>query len=318
MKQNFLEPISSSIKKFFLMPASSKPLGALRIGLGLTLLWQACSIGDAVLSLMASDGVVPFEVMNRLHEPRIPNFSGLIQLLSSFGVTEKTTLLSLALSYCISLLLLTVGMYTRYAAIVAWFLNWLFMNTGYSGTYGVDTYTHVFLFYLMWVPCAGAYSLDAWVGRVSRAPSVAARLGLRVMQLQLCISYLASGIEKSMSPLWWNGEVPWEAFTLPSYSRVDLHWMAQVPWLPVLLGLSTLLVEAGYCVFIWKKSTRWIWIFATCMLHMGIVIFLQLPIFGILMCILTLTIFGVSADPVEEPLFQKSMFFFWRRNPAVV
>ena len=317
MRQNLLETIKFHISKFMLAPASPKPLAALRIGLAGILLWQAFSVGEAMLSLSASDGLVPQGIVEQLHAAQFPNFNGLIYMLTSYGVAEKTTLLCLGLLYFASLLFLLLGAYTRSSAIVVWFLNWAFMNTGYSGTYGVDTYTHVFLFYLIWLPCAGAYSADAWLGRVSIAPSCEARLGLRVLQLHMCISYLASGIEKSMSPLWWNGEIPWEAFNLPSYSRIDLHWMAQVPWLPVLLGLSTLLVEAGYCIFIWHKSTRAIWIMATCMLHIGIAIFLQLPIFGILMCMLTLTIFGVSADPSQQSLVKKSRFLLWRRNPAL-
>ncbi len=316
MRQNLLA-IKSYMSTFALAPASPKPLGALRIGLALILLWQAFSIGDVMLSLVASDGLVPQAVMEKLHEARLPNFSGLIELIASFGVAEKTTLLFLGLLYCLSLVLLLVGTYTRSATVVAWFLNWAFMNTGYSGTYGADAYTHIFLFYLIWVPCAGAYSLDAWLGRVSSAPSAAARLGLRVMQLHLCISYLASGIEKSQSPLWWNGEIPWAAFNLPSYSLLDLHWMAQVPWLPILLGVGTLVIEAGYCIFIWHRSTRLLWIMATCMLHVGIAIFLQLPIFGLLMCVLSITLFGFSAEPTGQSLFQKSFSFFGRRDPAL-
>lgn len=95
------------------------------------------------------------------------------------------------------------------------------VSMGYTMTYGVDQYASVFLFYLMWIPAGAACSLDAAIGRTSQAPTAMARLGSRVLQLHLCLSYLASGIAKSAGVQWWNGELLWRALSLPVYQQLS-------------------------------------------------------------------------------------------------
>jgi hypothetical protein len=194
--------------------------------------------------------------------------------------------------------LFAAGLYTRPAAALAWFLQWTLMGAGCT-TYGADTYAHIALFYLVWAPAGGAWSLDVARGRASSAPSAMARFWLRIVQLHLCLSYLASGIEKSVGIQWWNGELLWRALSLPVYRQFDMTWLCSFPWLSRLGGWATLAVELGYCVFIWPRRTRRLWIGATLALHAGIAVFLGLGVFGGLMCVLTAAAFGVSPDPRE-------------------
>ena len=61
----------------------------------------------------------------------------------------------------------------------------------------------------------------------------------------------------------------------------------------------TLLVEIGYCVFIWPKATRKLWVASVVGLHLGIAIFLGLGLFGSMMCVLTFAVFGISSEPKQ-------------------
>lgn len=291
--------LARAVEAFFFTPASARPLAALRIGLAAVLLAQAWMIRAEIFDFFARDGIVQGELARYFSVPGAPHLSWLIERLSPLGVSEASCIYAVCGAYVVSLLLLITGFHARFAAVSAWLLHWTLMNTGYTSIYGVDRYAHIFLFYLMWLPIGRAYSLDVALHRVSSAPTAGARLGLRVLQLHLCLSYLASGIEKSSGPQWWNGELLWRVFSIPDYQRFDMSWLVDWPFLSRLGGWATLAVELGYCIFIWPRRTRKLWIAATVGLHLGIVIFLGLHLFGLIMCVLTLALFGFSPEPRE-------------------
>lgn len=294
--------ITKSVDHFFFKPASAKPLAIFRIGLSLVLLWQAFSLLPTFHFFLGEFGFVQREVSNILSDPSIPRLYWILDFLSSRGASENSTLTALGIIYITSLFFLLSGAYTRFWAFIAWFLHWSFLNTGYSGAYGADMYCHFFLFYLIFIPSHKAWSLDCLFKRVNNAPSIEARISLRILQLHMCISYLASGLEKATGEQWWNGEVMWIALNTPGYSIADFHWLANWSFIPIISGIVVLAIEIFYCLFIWGKKTRYAWIFLTCLLHLGIAVFLNLPIFGVLMCIPTISLFAFSAEVEPEPL----------------
>lgn len=290
-----------SFRNFFLLPASARPLGVLRIGLSLILIIQAYLLRDSLLFFLSQNGIVQGELARYLSSPNAPRISWLVDALAPFYVSETTCIYGICGAYLLSLIFLGFGLFTRAAAIVSWFLHWTLVNTTHTTSYGFDLYAHVFLYYLMWIPSGDALSLDVALGRRSGEPSSAARLGLRLIQLHLCISYLLSGLEKAKGDQWWNGELLWRALSLPVYHQFDMSWLAYWPTLSRLGGWATLFFEIGYCVFIWPQITRRIWVPAIVVLHLGIAIFLGLDLFGGIMCLLTVAAFGVPSEIFRLP-----------------
>jgi hypothetical protein len=291
--------VYQAISAFFFTPASARPLAALRLGLALVLLGQAWLLRGEVLDLLAHDGIVQGELTRYLVGGGAPRTSWLVDRLAPLGVSETACLHAIAGLYVASLAGLGLGLFTRVSSVLAWLLHWTLMGSAGTTSYGADTYAHIFLFYLMFVPAGDAWSLDVVRSRATPAPRWAARLGLRVMQLHLCVSYLASGIMKSAGIQWWNGEVLWRALSLPVYRQHDMSWLASYPWLCQIAGLVALFTELGYCVFIWPARTRRLWIAAIVALHLGIGVFLGLGVFAAIMCVLTLALFGVSPEPTS-------------------
>ena len=289
--------LARAASTFFFEPASARPLAALRIGLSVVLLGQAWLLRTEVLELFAHDGIVQGELARYMSDAGSPHLGWFVDRLAPLGISESTCLHAVCALYVASLVGLGLGLFTRVAAVLAWFLHWALLSTSGTTIYGADTYAHIFLFYLMWVPAGAAWSLDVVRGRASRAPSEMARLGLRVMQLHLCVSYLASGIQKAVGIQWWNGELIWRALSLPVYQQIDTTWLASVPWLCRIACWAALFTELGYCVFIWPRRTRRLWIAAVVALHLGIAVILGLGVFGAIMCVLTLSLFGVSPEP---------------------
>jgi hypothetical protein len=299
MLQSNWRKIVSKVEYFFLTPASARPLAALRIGIALVLIIQALCLRASSLEFLSQDGLIQGELAEFLSIPNIPRLSVFIQFFSTMGIhlREAVWIYGTCTLYFIALVCLFLGYKTRIASVCAWFLHWTLLNTGHSSIYGVDQYAHVFLFYLMWMPVGDVYSVDSILRTQESRPSAAARLGLRVVQLHLCVSYLSSAIEKGAGPQWWDGELLWRTLSLPVYHIFDMNGLAYWPFLSKMGGWITLLLEGGYCIFIWPKATRRIWVLGITGLHLGIAVMLGLGLFGAIMCVLTLTIFGVSAEP---------------------
>jgi hypothetical protein len=283
--------VLARIEDFFLRPASGSPLAALRVGLGVILISQAWMLRTSMEAFFSGTGIIQGELAQAIADPGVPRVSYLVQLLAPLHISELTCIHWVCGAYLAGLVFMVLGIFGRPMIAFCWFVHWMLMNTGQTTNYGVDLYTHAFLFYLIWIPS----------GFRSR-PSTPARLGLRVLQFQLCLSYFFSALEKSKGEQWWNGELLWRALNLPVYQQFDMLWLAQYPWITKIAGWGSLLLELGYIVFIWPKKTRSFWVLAIVGLHLGIAFFLGLTLFGLIMAMLTLTIFGFSAE-VNEPLF---------------
>lgn len=290
------QKLASRISHFFFDPASAAPLAALRISISAVLLAQVGFLYQDIFELFGSKAILQESLTSYFVSPMVPRLSWVLPILNSWGISEQTALIAVGVGYCLVLFSLLLGLASRFSAFSAWFLHWVLMNTGLCTNYGADNYAHVFLFYLIWMPCGRLWSLDALIKKPLVSSSWA-RLSLRVIQLHLCISYFMAGFDKAMGPQWWNGEVIWRALMLPVYSQWDMSWLAQVPVLAKVSAWGTLVVEMGYPIFIWPKRTRRLWIALIVSMHLGIIVFLGLGIFGAIMTCFTVCAFGVSAIP---------------------
>ena len=276
----------STVKHFFLAPASARPLAFLRIGLASLLLIQAYFVAPVYLELYGRMGILQ-GALNDFFSPGIPNSGDMVRWLDRIGVGETAALTAIGITYVLSVFLLLAGFKARLMAAVTWFLH-LALTQSHTTAYGVDSYAHIMLFYLIWFP-----------SKLMAAPSIEARLGLRVLQIHLAIAYMASGIEKGVGPQWWNGEAIWRSLILPVYRQYDFSWLAGFPWVLKILGWGTLVVEGLYPFFIFPRQTRKVWLPLTVSLHVGIAVFLGLHLFAFLMILLNVALFGVSAEPGE-------------------
>ncbi|WP_437995397.1 HTTM domain-containing protein [Sorangium sp. So ce185] len=301
------------LDRFALAPASAVPLAVLRIGLASVLLVQAAMVGPALLELYGRSGILQGPLNDVLARTDLVRIGSLIDRLAPLGVGEAAIVTGTGALYTLALVALLLGWRARAAAALAWLAHLMLMMTADSTNYGADNYANIFLFYLIWMPSGAALSLDRRLARVPIGPPATTRLSLRVVQLHLCISYLASGLWKASGEQWWNGEAIWRSVMLPAYRQVDFSWLADHPWIAVIAGWLVVLVEAGYAFLIWPRRSRRFWVAATLALHLGIAVFMGLVVFGALMAVLTVAAFGVSADraapatcPREHPALERA------------
>jgi hypothetical protein len=293
--------LAAGAEDFLGRPASPRPLAVLRIGLALVLLVQALAIGPSLPELYGEQGIVRWPITHALAPEGVPRVGWLASALAPLGVSADACVRAVFLLYLAGLGGLLVGWHTRPSALAAWLAHLALNTSGAASAYGVDAFANIGLFYCVWMPVGHALSADVLAGRLSGAPSFAARLGLRVVQLHLCIAYLAAGVEKLAGEQWRDGEAVWLALMQPALGQFDFTWLAGAPWAALLACWSTVVVELGYPLFVWPRRTRKAWALATIGLHAGIAAFLGLVSFSAVMAALTLAAFLVSPEPVPRP-----------------
>ena len=262
-------------------PVSARPLAGLRVGLSLLLLLHLIWISDDLLSLHGSQGIVPWQLTELLRHPWVPGLPTLAKGFAPLGIGEHTAINLLLSGYAASLLSLALGFRARLSALLAWGLHLGIVTSGVTSYYGVDQLANTFLFYLVVFP-SGNETVP--VG------------GLRVMQVHLCVIYLAAGLDKAMGSQWWNGEAIWQTLSQPIFRTFDVGWLAGHSWIPMLAGWATLVVEIGYAFLVWPRRTRKAWCIATIGLHLGTCVFMGLVFFSSVMIVLTICLFLIPEE----------------------
>jgi hypothetical protein len=264
-----------------------------RIGLASVLLVQALSLMGHLEDLYGQHGVVEWSVTSEDQAPAVPNLAWLEAALGFVGMPQAFAVPLAYAVYVGGLIGLLLGCRTRLAASLAWLAHTALMTSGEMTVYGVDQFAQIGLFYCLWFPVGHALSLDKAAGRVTAEPTFGAWLGLRMLQLHVCIAYLSSGVEKALGEHWWNGEAIWRAIMGVYDGPIDCSFLATVPWLSQGLCWLTLLLEAGVVLFIWHPRTRIIWLAGIMGMHLGIALVMNLWTFSATMIVFDIAAFGV-------------------------
>ena len=276
----------------FLNPVSPAVLGFFRITISLLALAQLIILWPHLLQLYGNYGFIQWAIIETETDTWLPSIGKVCLLLQDLHITSSGCVYLIFSLYGICLLVLLIGWKTRLFAILAWLLHSITVNSGYISLYGLDTMLHICFFYFIWMPIGANYSIDEKLNPSINKPSFLAALGIRTLQIHLCIIYLNTSIAKMSSIQWWNGEGIWRALMQPQFSQFDYSWLAQYPWVAVFLCWFTLLIEGGYVVFMWLKPTRKFWLLSIISLHLGIAFFMGLWLFGVIMIIMNIAAFG--------------------------
>ncbi len=278
------------LQPFFFQPLSPRTFGYYRIAIGLVALLLCVLLYPGLYLVFGQNGLVIWDVTDALANPLQPTLGRLHHLIGTETIHADHLLYGFFWLYVLVLTLFTLGWKTPWLAGLAWLMHLTVMNTCRFGSYGVESMLNIALFYSIFFPCGEALSLDS-KGKTG-IPSAHSRVSLRVLQIQLCIIYAASGIEKSLGAEWWNGNAIWYSLMEEQFRQFNFSWIARYPLLPKIMGWWTLLIECGYIVFIWWRPTARFWLINVLLMHLGIFVFMGLHTFAIIMMALNLTAFG--------------------------
>ncbi len=207
------------------------------------------------------------------------------ELIDSSGALWSIHIFALVCMFC-----LTIGLFSRPAAILSAFFTLQYANRTPGATFGLDQINALLAVYLVVGPSGARYSVDRLIARwrgtasVEVPPSVGANIGIRLIQLHMCVIYLFAGIGKT-GLTWWNGDAMWLSVASYEYQSLDMTWLAHWPLTLAFLTHISIWWEMTYCVLVWPRLTRPIVVALAVPLHMGIAFFLGMITFGVVMLI---------------------------------
>jgi len=292
-----LSKIKTLVERFFGFVETEKPTYPLlffRVGLSLICIGKFFVVRDVFLTLFGQYGLTQWAISKLVSFSFLPHIGDFALFLNKhlhISVDRATELL-MQLFFLFSIFLL-LGFLTRLSTIICFILHLAFLNTGYTSMYGVDSFTQIALFYAMFFPLNITYSIDCFIGISKfKTSSVLTGILIRIVQFQLCIVYLSASIEKFCGSQWFNGEAIWRVLMMPIFKHYDFSWIAQFPFISIVLGYSVLIIEFGYAFFMWWKNVRVGWLFLIISLHFGIGLFMGMWCFAYMMIFLSLFAFG--------------------------
>ncbi len=284
-------------EQFWFASETDEWLTVLRVGLALQLSCYCLSLGRDWLLFFGSRGTGLLgreisEVYAASQSPLVPRLGWLVNLGAHGGLPESGVLWTVWTVLLISAFLLGIGAFSRPAAVTAWFLHLGAAKSSALFAYGMDSFMSVGLFYLMLSPLPDCRSFDyRKAGRRSRYPQL---LGFfrRLPQLNLCIAYFFAGAAKACGPGWWNGDSIWRAQIRPPFDVVSPDLLVRFRLLFPAVGILVILLEVGYSIFIWPRSTRRFWLSGILVMHAAIGLLMGMYLFALVLIVLNLSAFG--------------------------
>lgn len=260
-----LAQLGSAWRRFWFEPQQSSTLALFRICFGLLVVGWTLSLIPTLFDFFGGDGVAPGSFED------YPGDWGLVP-----NPAGGPILLLLFAALLLASVALTVGLFTRVAAIVVWagVLSFEHANTliGNSG----DGLIRNLAFYLMFAPSGIALSMD----RLRRSRSAGGTLDggfwtfpdtapwvLRLIQIQLSVGYLSAVWHKIQSELWRGGTAVSYAMRLEDIHRFPIPgFITQSTMLVEALTFGTLALELSLGILVWNRAARpWVMTFGVLM-----------------------------------------------------
>lgn len=181
--------------------------------------------------------------------------------------------------------LLTLGVGGRWLMWMAWIINAGFIQRNYSVNFGADIIAALFLFYMSFTQSCERLSIINLFKRNKGFVNsdILSSVMIRMMQVQICVIYAYTGLEKLKGATWWDGTALWSVLANPQMTTMDFSFLRSTPWVIPLIAYVTILFEVYFPAMVAWPKTRKIWLFVGALFHAGIGIFMGLGPFAFTM-----------------------------------
>lgn len=270
---------------FWFACKSSRNIRLFRVLFSIILFFAFLSRSSDLEFFYSNYGIVSSEVFS-------DDNSGIFRF-SIFQIfSGKIAILASHFLLLLSLVFLCFGIFPRYFSLCALLLHLSFVHRNSAVIYGLDSIASYYLLYLIFA--------DHYIDRPQTPMGSAA---FRLAQIQLCIIYGYSGIQKLRGLAWWQGEALWGVLGNDQITRWNLSWVSHFPLLLSVADYLVLAWEIYFPVLIWKKSLRrWVLICGLA-LHLSIALTLNLTFFALLM----ISTYALFLSSQELDLIEKRM-----------
>lgn len=293
---------------FWFRPVSARPLGAFRVVVGLLALTHLGLLSFELDHWLTDRGLL------RGDEARV--FAGPLRPSPLQWVQDPVSVRVFVAATAAAAVLFTVGWRTRVMSVLLYAGLLSIHHRNIATNCGPDILLLLMVFYLMLSPCGAAYSLDA--RRVARKRGTEAEplivpWAMRLIQLQMCLIYFDTAVLKCNGSTWLGGTALHFVLNNAEFSRFDVSALCQYPVVVNLLTHGGLFIEFALVFLLWFRPTR-VWAAAAgLLLHAGVLVIINVPLFGELMTACYLTF--LAPDELDA-LLRAVNPFRWPRRPV--
>ena len=297
---------------FWFMPGDASLLGLLRILTGTMLVYTHAVWGLALGDFFGPDGWLQGEAVQALDQARNPFGAAFwwVNGWSFWWIVPPAAMWWAHATALVILALFTLGIFTRVTSVLSFVITVSYIHRAPLALFGLDQINTLLALYLavgyLATPARDrVLALDRrialrfdWRRVIGRGralppaalawepqPSVSANIGIRLIQVHMCVIYLFAGLSKLQGPAWWSGDAMWLAFANLEYQSVDMTWLAHSPWLVNVMTHVTIVWEISFAALIWVRWCRPLVLVGAVLLHVGIGAFLGMWTFGLIMLV---------------------------------
>lgn len=281
--RNYFAELWRAWNNFWFTPTDPATLALIRLLAGGMMLYTHFVWSFDLAGFIGRDGYTPVEMLKGMPTRDVTVWS-LFDWIGPNWLLWTVHILALGVFACLFL-----GLFSRVAAVLAYLLAVSYVHRVTPGAfYGLDKANCMMAMYLMLGPCGARYSLDR-LWRLRRgdasepAPSTAANVAIRLLQLHLCVVYFFSALAKIEGNTWRVGTAMWWAAANYEYQSLPLTWLADWPILIAFFTHLTVFWELSYAFLVWNRFTRPWMIWTAVAIHGGIALFMGMITFGLAM-----------------------------------
>ncbi len=261
------------LEQFWLKPVDAAPYVVARTGYGLLVTGWALSLVPDFDLIFGSQS---------LNDPFYPTW----RVLSLFRFVDQPLVLGAGLAALIvSGAAVAVGHFTRLSLPLAALLQISLADYASAWSIGAESVMRLIgLFF-------GAFGLITATDRQGTATTAGhpganpngmiARWPVLLVQLQILLVYLTSGLEKLRGAEWQEGSAAYHALEIEHLRRFEApEFLTSTSVLVTLMSWSTVIIELGLPVLLIWPRTRKLALLLAVILHLGFDVFLELGFFG--------------------------------------
>jgi hypothetical protein len=290
MISNTIQKVTAGWNRFWFEYDATSQLALFRPVFAILMFFFALSRTPDLKMFFSNQGILPSIVM--ADSPEVHFRFSILTLHDSMGLIWIVHIALLS-----SLLLLAFNIFPRAAAAVAFLCHVTFLNRNMAVVYGVDTISAFFLLYLSFMD----YRPRSLIPREADFQSMLGSAAMRLSQIQLCIVYGYSGLNKVQGAAWWKGEALWYVLSNPQISHINFSWISHFPVLIVIATYSTLFWEVYFPALVWVPKMRYPALIGGVLLHIGIGVVMGLTSFALMMMALyMLFLRAEDADKIAQ------------------
>ena len=305
-----LKDIRTLWNHFFFGKEPVEGIAVFRICFGLVLIVSALFLLPGFSDWFGSHAIVQASTAATFTGP------GRLNLFSWLGDSENTAYFIYA-THLAAVVGLTLGFFTQTSAVVAFVTlvslhhrNPLILNSG-------DTALRVILFLLIFSRAGDAFSLDRWRelrrGRASGPPAPQMPWAQRLIQLQICLMYLATACFKLQGEAWSQGDAVYYSSRLWDFERFPVPCLYDSLWAMQGVTWVSMAIELALGTVVWVKERRASILISGLLLHLSIEYAMNIPVFQWVMISLLVALVA----PKDMRYLTTKMQSLWERWPLV-